>query len=193
LALTTPKSESVTELGEPDGWQPTPGYLREMDPRGQTRLVVSVPVRFLLRVHQQLVASLQAPVGLLYRQVVNRRDPKPQGSPPRDFVALELAPERIVEALERYTDLLHHDARCELWLRGALGEQVVLDPDGLLYCYPDDPAFEDVLLGEALTDLVGQTIVDRDYAKHWFHGENDAVEDRLIEELRLVEVPHRKR
>lgn len=191
--IRTAKSESVTEKGEPDGWEPFPGYLREMDPRGQTRLVVSVPSRFLRQVHERLAASLAAPVGFLYRQVVNRRDPKPQGAPPRDFVALELSNERVVEVLGRYTELLHHDARCEIWLRGALGEQVVLDADGLIYLYPDDPAFEEVLLGEGLADQVGQTIVDRDYAKHWFHAENDAKEDGLIADLRLVEVPHRPR
>jgi hypothetical protein len=193
VAIRTPKSVSVDEQGTPDGWEPEPGFLREMDPRGQTRLVVSLPVKFLARVHAQLIASLAPPLSVLYRQVVDRRDPKPQGAPPRDFVALELDPKQVNFAFDRYTELLHHDARCEVWVRGSLGEQIVLDADGMLYLYPDDPSYEDVLLGEGLSPDVGETIVDRDYAKHWFHASNDALEDAFIKELGLTEVPHRAR
>lgn len=192
MAFDTAKSVSVTEEGVPDGWVPEPGFLREMDPQGSTRLVVSVPVGHLLRVHKELAACLAPPVSVLYRQVVDRQDPKPQGAPPRDFVALELSQGTVLEALERYTDLLHHDARCELWLRGAMHEQLVLDADGMLFCYPDDPTYEDVLLGNGLSPDVGQTIVDRDYAKHWFHAENDALEAAFIANLGLTEVAYRK-
>jgi hypothetical protein len=162
-----------------------------MDPRGQTRLVVSVPVKFLSRIHLGLIAAMAPPLGVLYRQVVDRENPKPQGAPPRDFVGLELAAPRVIDAVTRCSELIHHDARCELWVRGAMGEQLVIDPDGLIYLYPDDPSFEDVLLGEGLSPDVEETIVDRDYAKHWFHSENDPVELHFIDTLKLTEVPHR--
>lgn len=192
MPILTPKSESVSPDGTADGWQPWPGFLRDTDPHGQTRIVVQVPTEHLAALHLDLIATLTPPLGLLYRQVVNRRDPKPQGSPPRDFVALELPADAVLTALRHAADLIYHDARCELWVRGRLGEQVVLDADGLIFCYPDDPVVEDVLRGAGLTDDLGQTITDRDYAKHWFHAENDAVEDALIRELRLAEVAHRK-
>jgi hypothetical protein len=57
---------------------------------------------------------------------------------------------------------------------------------------PDDPAFEDVLRAAGLSDDLGDTIRDRDYAKHWFHAPNDALEDAWIRELRLTEIAHRK-
>jgi hypothetical protein len=187
------KSVSVNEQGDPDGWEPTAGFLRDVSPTGQTQLVVSVPASFLAVVHRELVRSLTPPLGLLYRQVVDRRSPRPQGAPPRDFVALELPPEQVLAACERFGDLLYHDARCELWVRGALGEQVVLDADGVMFCAPDDPVFEDVLRANGLSDDLGQTILDRDYARHSFHGDNDALEDELIRALRLVEVAPRGR
>lgn len=187
------KSVSVTEQGEPDGWEPVAGYLRDVSPQGETQLVVSVPASFLATVHRELVRSLAPPLGLLYRQVVDRRKPRPQGAPPRDFVALELPVERVLEACERFGDLLYGDARCELWVRGALGEQVVLDADGVMFCAPDDPVFEDVLKANGLSPDLGQTILDRDYARHNFHAALDEQEDGLIAALRLVEVPARGR
>ncbi|MGC6491936.1 MAG: hypothetical protein ACON5B_03775 [Myxococcota bacterium] len=188
----TPKSTSVDEKGEADGWSSPLGYSREMDPGGQTRLVVSVPHDALMRVHLDLIKMVAEPLGFLYRQVVHRTNPRPEGSPPRDFVALELKAVDVVEAVRAHTALLHHDARCELWIRGAMGEQLVLDKDGVLYCYPDDPSWEDVLLGHGVPSGLEETIMDRDYARHWFHAENDAVEQSLIRTLRLVEVPPRR-
>ncbi len=191
MALTTPKSHSVLEDGQPDGWTPTPGYLREMDPQGETRLVVSVPVERLLDVHARLAGVLSEPVGLLYRQVVDRRDPKPNGAPPRDFVVLELTQAALQDMLRKYTDLFHHDARCEVWLRGAHHEQVVLDADGMIYLYPDDPGFTDILASEGMNDDLQVTIMDRDYARHSYHAECDALEDDLIARYRMAEVPVR--
>jgi hypothetical protein len=192
VPITTAKSVSVTEEGVEDGWSPTPGFLREMDPMGQTRLVVSVPVDHLKKVHRELAECLVPPIGVLYRQVVDRRDPQPQGAPPRDFVALEKSQATVLEMLDRFTELFHHDARCELWLRGAMKEQLVLDADGLLFCYPDDPVYEDVLMGNGLQPDVEVTIVDRDYAKHLFHASNDALEEALVSEIGLVAMPTRR-
>jgi hypothetical protein len=189
MALATPKSESVREDGTPDGWSPPAAFLRDIGPAGQTQLVVSVPTAWLGRVHRDLVAALSPPLGVLYRQVVDRRDPQPEGSPPRDFVGLELSHDAVRSALTQFEDLLYHDARCELWVRGAMNDQIILDADGLIYLVPDDPAFEDVLRGAGLSDDLEQTIRDRDYAKHWFHAPNDALEDAFLRTLKLTEVP----
>lgn len=182
------KATSVTAEGEPDGWTIQRGYRAEMDHSGSTRLVVSVPTEDLATVHSALVVALGAPLSVLYRQVVDRLDPKPQGAPPRDFIALGLDRQKVGAALQEHADLLYHDARCELWVRGALQEQLVLDPDGLLYCYPDDPMFRDVLHLAGVEEVELETLLERDYVKHWFVTQCDEVERRLIHALNLTEV-----
>ncbi len=186
MAITTAKSVSVTVGGLPDGWVPSAGWAAEVDPRGSTRLVISVPTDGLAAVHAGLVRALEAPLGFLYRQVVDRRAPRPQGAPPVDFVR---DADTVTGALAACADLVYHDARCEVWVRGRLGEQVVLDADGLLYCYPDDPVFRDVLDRHELPPDLEQTILDRDYARHSFHAEADALEPELRRLLGLVEAP----
>lgn len=186
-----PKASSVVESGEEDGWTPTPGYVRDMGPGGKAQVVVSVPVTQLAAVHADLVKVLGSPLGVLYRQVVDRQDPQPQGAPPRDFVALDVPADQLLSALTRHGSLLYHDARCELWLRGPMGDQIILDTDGLIFCQPDDPAFEDVFVAHGLSAEVSETIADRDYVKHWFHADNDAVELGLFASLQLTQVAHR--
>jgi len=188
-----PKATSVTQEGAPDDFVIEAGYRGEDDGRGTTRIVASVPTERLASVHAQLVRALGTPVGVLYRQKVDRRDPKPNGAPPRDFIALELPADVVLEALSEAAPLVYHDARCEVWLRGRLGDQVVLDADGVLYCYPDDPAFRDALDACGVPVREVPTMADRDYVKHWFHAENDALEDALVARLGLTEVPHHGR
>lgn len=186
------KAQSVTEQGEPDGWSPGLGFLVDLGPEGQTQLVVSVPPEHLASLHQQLVGVLGTPLKVLYRQVVDRADPKPQGFPPRDFVGLDKPADLVLTSLQVHAPLIYGDARCELWVGGALGDEVVLDPDGLIFCRPDDPAFRDVLLGNGLVEEKDtETMADRDYVKHWFHGDNDGRELAFIEELRLTEIAFR--
>ena len=69
----------------------------------------------------------------------------------------------------------------------------VMDQDGVLYCYPDDPSFRDVLEAAGVHERSVQTLADRDYVKHWFHAECDEHEAGLMQDLGLQEVPHRKR
>jgi hypothetical protein len=182
------KATSVTAEGEPDGWTIQRGYRAEMDHSGSTRLVVSVPTAELATVHAALAAAMGAPLSVLYRQVVDRLDPKPQGTPPRDFIALGLDHERVSAALMEHGALVYHDARCELWLRGQLQEQVVLDPDGLLYCYPDDPMFRDTLQRVGVEEVEIETLLERDYVRHWFVASCDEVEQQMIRSLNLTEV-----
>ncbi|MCB9679529.1 MAG: hypothetical protein H6737_30770 [Alphaproteobacteria bacterium] len=183
------KASSCLQSGELDGWEVALGYSGEVTPTGATRLVVTAPVDRLPAVHAALVAVLGEPLSFLYRQKIDRRDPKPQGHPGRDFVALELTRARVADALAAFGGLLYRDARCEAWIRGGMNDQVVLDVDGTIYCYPDDPAFRDVLEGLGVPespDLV--TLEGRDYVRHWFRAEADADEDGLIAALRLAEV-----
>jgi hypothetical protein len=187
VELPGPKARSVNREGEDDGFVVEPGWSAQMTPDGQTRLVVSVPVGDLPRVHEALASALAPPLSLLYRQKIDRRAPRPEGSPPRDFVGVDLALDRVLDALRRAALLVYADARCEVWLRGGLGEQLVLDEDGTLYCYPDDPAFRDALAEASVPAEDVATVGDRDYVRHQFHAEADPLEDQLIAGLQLTE------
>lgn len=187
------KASSCLETGELDGWEVTPGYVGEMETSGSTRLCATVGEDDLARVHRALLDTLKPPFGVLYRQKVDRLDPKPQGHPGRDFVSLEVAPDRLFAALEHAQTLHYRDARGELWVRGGLGEQVVLDQDGTLYVYPDDPAFRDALEGAGLEEqkeLV--TLEQRDYVRHWFRAPADAEETAFLAAVGLAEVAVQK-
>lgn len=186
------RSVSVTEAGEPDGWTPSNGFVRDVGRDGETQIVVSTAPASLHPVHLALVAALDGPLSVLYRQLVDRQAPRPQGSPPRDFVALGVPSERVLAALEAASGLIYHDARSELWIRGRLGDQVVLDADGVIYCQPDDPLFEDLLRAHGVPEGIEQTILDRDYARHTFHAEHDAAEVAFRDALGLVEVAVRR-
>lgn len=188
MRLTTPRASSVTEQGEPDGFEIPSAWSSEADPAGQTRLVVSVPTAQLAMVHRALIGALEAPIGLLYRQKVDRASPRPAGAPHRDFVRLDLNHDALLAAVNASYNLVYHDARGELWLRGRFQDQVVLDEDGVLYCYPDDPAFRDVLRSIGVPERATPTMATRDYVKHWFHAQCDAEESAFIDALRLVEV-----
>jgi hypothetical protein len=190
--LPGPRASSVTIDGADDGFVPEPGWLSEATPTGDTRLVVSVPAEQLLRVLDALLDALAPPLGVMYRQKVDRRNPRPQTADPHDHVGLDLNRERVRQALHAAPVLVCSDARAELWLRGAHQEQVVLDQDGLVYCYPDDPTFRDVFAALGLPGTDVKTMADRDYVKHWFRAEADAQEDELLASLRLTRVPHRK-
>ncbi len=186
------RAQSVTMDGEPDGFEPPTAYGLERTPDGQTRLVISVAPSRLAAVHQALLGVMQAPLGILWRLKVDRQSPRPQGAPPRDRVALELAPGRVIDTLEHCADLVYRDARGELWIKGDLGEQLVLDQDGLLYAYPDDPSWRDALQAADVPEDGAQTLAERDYVKHWYHAENDALEAEMIARLRLTEVRPQK-
>ncbi len=185
MALPGPKATSVTAEGADDGFVVSPGWTAEATPAGDTRIVASVPLDDLQRVHATLVSALAPPLGFLYRQEVDRKNPRPQGSPARDHVSLDLGPSRVLAALDRCAPLVYSDARCEIWIRGRLGEQVVLDHDGLLFCYPDDPSFRAALEQAGVPAVDVETLHERDYVKHWFRAEADPLEDELARMLGL--------
>lgn len=187
--LSTPKAESVTETGASDGFVIEEGWERQVGAGGDTRLLISVPVERLPEVHLALIGAVGAPLSVLYRRCVYRQDPAPNGTPPEDFLAPDVPLEEIRAALTQAGDLVWHDARCEVWVRGVMGEQVILDQDGLLYCYPDDPSFRDVLDAVGVPEREGvPVLLDRDYVKHWYHGSCDDLETALMRRLAVVPV-----
>ena len=192
-----PKATSVKVDGTPDDFQIPLAYHGEAEPGGATRLVVSVPTDRLAEVHRALIGNLKGPFGLLYRQKIDRRavaqgKTPNQGLPPTDRVALELEPERLFAALNDHAPLIYHDARHEFWVRGDQGAQVIMDDDAIVYCYPDDPSFRDILEALGVAERPEQNVSNRDYVKHWFLAEADGHEDGLIADLGLQAVPHRK-
>ncbi|TNE92287.1 MAG: hypothetical protein EP330_02165 [Deltaproteobacteria bacterium] len=194
MALSGPKAQSVTVESTPDGWDIEPGYHGEMSLDAGTRLIVSAPSAQLAEVHQDLVRALAEPLSFLYRQKIDRRAVADGETPnttlkPRDFIALDLSHGEVLAALELASDLVYHDARGEFWIRGGAGEQLVMDSDGILYAYPDDPSFRDVAEKHGLFEADITTLANRDYVKHFFHAEADVAEDALLKTLRLVEVP----
>src|SRR5688500_9903923 len=114
LELPGPRAVSVTKEGEDDGFVVLPGWMAEGTPTGETRLVVSVPLADLPRVHAALVRVLSEPLGFLYRRKVDRRNPGPQNAPAKDFVALSLARDRVLDALSASALLVYCDARGEV-------------------------------------------------------------------------------
>jgi hypothetical protein len=183
-----PKATSVTEQGEPDGFATELGWERQVGNAGDTRLLVSVPTRDLARVHAALVRALGEPLAVLYRRCVNRLEPRPNGAPPEDFLAHELSFDEVFAAMADASDLLYHDARCELWVRGLMGEQVILDQDGMLYAYPDDPSFRDALAAARVPEREVPVLLDRDYVKHHYHAACDPLEQGLLRALFMVPV-----
>ena len=181
------KSHFLTEQGEPDGWEIQTGFDAQTAQDGSNRLLVSVPTSRLRTVHSALVDLLGNRVGA-DRQFVDRRNPGPNNAPPTDYVGLDLARDTVVEVLAETENLIYHDARCELWLRGEMGDQIILDRDGLIYCYPDDPAFRDVLASFDLPEGEIEVLLERDYVRHVYHAENDALEDAFKETLGLVRI-----
>ena len=189
----TPKAQSVTKEGESDGFEVPTCWYPERDSAGTTRLIISAPPDHLERAHRLLLSATTEPLQMLYRQVVDRRDPKPQGGPSRDFVGLGLSKKELLDAMASAGDLLYADARGEFWVRDAAGSQIVLDADGLLFAYPDDVAFRDALQQAEIELERKPTVAERDYVRHSFLSSADTQEDTLIQELHLSEVAPQSR
>ncbi|MEN9787856.1 MAG: hypothetical protein RLZZ299_3120 [Pseudomonadota bacterium] len=179
-----PKAVSVSVEGQEDGFEPARGYRVQVAPDGTTRLVASVPPAELRNVHLRLIAALGGPLSVRYLRLTDRvRGQLPK---PESWVRMDVPAGEVVAALDAASRLVWEDGRHQLWIRGPFGEQVVLDEMGVLYCYPDDPAFR-----EALLDLPEHTAVGmdgRDYVKVHFHADADSQETQLREALRLTKI-----
>jgi hypothetical protein len=180
-----PKAESVTRDGEPDGFVPQAFYQPQLLEGGYTRLLISVPLDQLEPVHRALVSALKPPLKFLYQQLTDRRKGV-QLPKPRSLVAVELPRDRVLTALERHRHLAYHDGRHQIWVRGAAEEQLVMEEVGILFLYPDDPSFRDVLEGLGVPAGEGPTMAERDYVKVTFDANCDPEEDQLFHDLGLV-------
>lgn len=182
MSSPSPKAQSVTAAGEPDGFEPPRCFRAETLPDGRTRLVVSVPQAELETVHLALLRALGESVGLLYVRLTDRQ--RGQLPAPERRVAVEVPIDRAVAALEARRELTWWDGRHQLWARGKYGDQVVLDELGLLYTYPDDVAFR-AALGD-VPERQAPGMDTRDYVRVSFVAEADAQETALWEELGMV-------
>ena len=179
------KAFSVTEDGEPDGFENPLLYAQEIAPDGSTRILVSCGPERLQELHEALIEGLQAPLSVLYVQLVDRVTGVDQNANPKRWLSLEQPKERVLSALRDAALLLYRDARSQVWVRGALGEQLVLDEMGVLYVYPDDLSFRDILDARQVPQTAAPTIADRDYVRVAFCSEADPEEQALLQALNL--------
>ena len=179
------KAQSVTVHGEPDGFEPAAFFKPEVLQGGYTRLTVSLPPDRLEAVHRALVAAMEHPYELLYQALTDRQSGI-QLDKPLSLVAVEIPRDRLLNILQRYRGLCYHDGRHQLWVRGLMGEQVVLEEIGVIYAYPDDPSFRDALEALGVPEGEGPTLAERDYIKVSFNAAYDAEEEGIIQDLNLV-------
>jgi len=180
-----PKAESVTRDGQPDGFVPDRFFRPEVLQGGMTRLVVSVPVDELEKVHTALVAALEPPLKVLYVQLTDRQRGV-QLPKPIQRVAVEVPRDRVMKALSDYRRLMYHDGRHQLWIRGNAGEQIVLEEVGQVYVYPDDFTFRDTLLANGVPEGDGTELGARDYVRVTFDARCDDEEASFIQEFHLI-------
>lgn len=179
------KAQVVTASGDPDPRPLARGWRLTTFPDGKTQLAVSVPAEERPALFEALARALSGKLGVLYVRLTDRKLgqlPKPERR-----VAMHLDPARALGALRARPTLIHEDGRHQLWLRGDLGEQVVLDELGMIYCYPDDPAFRDALAG--LPETTAPMLCDEEhfpYVKVNFLAEADAEETSLWDELHMI-------
>ena len=179
------KAQSVTKDGEKDGFVPPCAYRDQVVPGGFTRLEISVPTNMLAIVHKELVEKgLTFPCKMRYLRMTDRQ--KGQLPKPESYVAVDISKQRIVQAMSSYQDLFYHDARHQLWLLGANGEQIVLDELGMLYVYPDDFLFRDILTQLGWSTAQHVAMSERDYVEVYFVPEADAQETSLMHSFGLV-------
>jgi len=182
------KAYSVDESGVPDGFSIPNLYSPQVAPDGTTRLLVSASRDVIEDVHKALIGVLSAPLGVRYVQLIDRQNERDQREEPRGFVALNKSPDDVYSSLISARRLLYDDARCQLWVRGLLGDQIVLDELGMLYAYPDDPGFRKALSDIGINEGTAETLADRDFVKVEFESECDGDEAQLIVSLQMVEV-----
>ena len=179
-----PKAQSVNQQGEDDGFRPPSAYRARILRGGYTRLDVSTPMDKLNLIHRELLKSIRFPCKIRYVKLTDRQ--QGQLSQPESFVAVEISRDRLLQALESYSDLLYHDGRNQLWVLGRDEEQIVLDELGMIYVYPDDFVFRDVLTKLGWPEMKHKSMADRDYVKVNFSPVADAQEESFIQSFGLI-------
>ena len=180
-----PKAQSVTQAGAPDDYTPPLAYCAQVLEGGYTRLQVSAPPTHLERIHRALVSALTPPLKWLYVLQVERGG-RGQLPRPEQYVGIELSQARVLEALYQYRALLYHDGRAQVWIRSSLNEQVVLEETGVIYVYPDDLLFRDVLDRAGVPEQDHQSMAERDYVRVNFLAAADQEQMRMMHQLGLV-------
>ena len=180
------KASSVTPEGQADGWSPPHQWLAQASPGGVTRLVVSTRADALKGVFEALVQALAPPLAVRYVQLTERQSETQHEHTRRpSWVAVNLPVEKVLAAFGEAETLLYRDGRHQTWVRGALGEQLILDELGLIYVYPDDVGLRDVLGASGVPEGGAQTMLERDYVRVELHAEADGQEQALIASLGL--------
>jgi len=180
-----PKAESVDINGASDGFVPMLAFQPEVLQGGYTRLAISTPADRLGHVHQMLVGAMTPPLKVRYVKMTDRS--RGQLPKPESLIAVELSRERVLDALKACSRLLYHDGRNQLWIQGAIdSEQLVLEEIGMIYSYPDDFAFRDVLTNAGFIEAAHESLASRDYIKVNFLAEADAEEVDFIRRLALI-------
>ena len=182
----SPKAESVDANGERDDFVPEPAWAAEVIPGGYTRLEISLPSERIQAVHRALVSTLDPPLRVLYVQLTDRLAGQ-QLDPPRRFVALDVSPDRMDEVLNEFAPLVYHDGRHQLWVQGRGEDKIVMEETGVLYAYPDDPSFRDVLTEQGVPSAKKETMADRDYVRVNFIADADAMEGLFRQAIGAVE------
>ncbi len=184
--MSQSKATSVTAEGQPDGWSPPHQWLAQASPGGVTRLVVSTRPDALEPVFEALVRALEPPLAVRYVQLTRRQSETQHAHTARpSWVAIELPTDRVLAAFAAAETLLYRDGRHQTWVRGALGDQLILDELGLLYVYPDDPSLRDTLAAAGVPEGQAPTMLERDYVRVELHADADAQETGLIAALGL--------
>ena len=183
------KAYSVDENGAPDGFKVPNLFSPQVAPDGTTRLLISASRDNIEAAHKSLLGVLDGPLGVRYVQLIDRSNEIDRRENPRGFVALDKGVDEVKKAIEMSRKLLYDDARCQFWVKGLMGDQIILDEFGMLYAYPDDPSFRNALSSIGINEGAASTLADRDFVKVEFDAECDRVETQLISLLRMVETP----
>ena len=178
------KSQSVTQQGALDGFIPPMAFQPQLLDGGYTRIEISSPPSKLSYIHKKLIETMQGPLKVRYVRMTDRL--KGQLPKPESFVAVELTKERVLQICDECSTLLYHDARHQLWIRGVQEEQLVLDELGMLYIYPDDFLFREVLDSSGWIEAKHESMADRDYVKVYFSAEADAQEQQLMQAFGMI-------
>ena len=178
------KAHSVNEDGTPDGYTPPSAYTDRVLPGGMTRIEVSSPAEKLHFVHKALVESIQYPCKVRYLKLTDRQ--RGQLEKPESYVAVDVSKARMLQALEDYHDLFYEDARHQLWILGAQQEQIVLDELGMIFVYPDDFLFREVLAQMGWSTEKHEGMDTRDYVKVHFRRVADEQEQTFFQRFGLT-------
>jgi len=122
---------------------------------------------------------------VLYVQLTDRLAGK-QLDPPRRFVALDVQPAVMDQALADHSPLIYHDGRHQLWIQGKGEDKVILEETGVMFVYPDDPSFRDVLAEHGIASEKTETMAERDYVRVNFLTECDAMEGKFRQAIGAV-------